>query len=266
MGRLRRRFFGISAEEAFVFFTSTKGEASMRTRPMSFVFAAALGLAMVGSNEAKAFDLITKNPGLPPTDPNAAYVAQNDAAYPQYSVVLPFPFFHFRFINVVVVPSPGPNGPNEIATFDSTLAGTALVGGTLVPYTLTGPVSVTTFGNFGMVTGAFDELMTSMDLTGTVAGHSVEIMLDPNPNNPSTGSTTVTAIGGGLYDIHSFFDVFTELSIDHGAFAPASGSVLMSLQSIPEPSTWIMLLTAGLIVPSACARWGRRRTRGPVGL
>ena len=37
---------------------------------------------------------------------------------------------------------------------------------------------------------------------------------------PSPGRTTITDIGGGLYQIDSFFDVFTELSIDGGAFQP----------------------------------------------
>ena len=144
-------------------------------------------------------------------------------------------------------------------------SGNASIPGALVPFTLTGPLNVTTFSNVGQTTGTFAEEMTSMDLKGMLAGHSVEIILDPT--QASTGQTTVTDISGGkgtLFDIHSFFDVFTEISIDSGPFTPGSGPTLMTLGTIPEPSAWIMFITAGLIVPAACARWGRRRARVPA--
>jgi len=232
------------------------------TRALVFCMAATLALASAGSHQAKADGITTYNPNLPPQDAiggEAAYVAQNSVSYSQYGVELPFPFYHFQFINIQVTPV----GPNELASFDSTLSGVANVGGTLVPYSLTGPVDVTTFGNVGITTGTFAEQMTSMDLTGMVAGHSVEIVLDPT--QATMGSSMITDLGAGplgpdLYNITSFFDVFTELSIDGGAFAPGSGGVVMSLQTIPEPGTWIMYLMAGLIVPAAYARWGRRRT------
>ncbi len=231
----------------------------LRVRPAIFCLATALALACAAGKETKA-DLITTNPDLPPTEANAAYIAQNPAVYSQYNVVLPFPFYHYQFINVVVTPSPGPSGPNELASFVSTLSGIANMGGALIPYTLTGPVDVTTLGNFGLVTGTFTEQMTSMDLKGQVAGHSVEITLDPTLGN-STGQTTITDISGGagtLFNISSFFDVFTELSVDGGAFDPASGSVHMSLGSVPEPSTWILCIGAALAAP-VYVRWHRRR-------
>ena len=57
----------------------------------------------------------------------------------------------------------------------------------------------------------------------------------------------VTDLGGGLYHIDSFFDVFTELSVDSGPFeAQLNGSVRMELNpNSPEPAT-MMLLAAGL--------------------
>jgi len=237
----------------------------MTTRPIVrtvfLVLGSVAGLAITGGNHVKAYDIITTDPRLPPRDPTAAYFAQNPASYPAYGVTLPNPFSVGSFTNIMVTNS----GQNELASFDATFSGFAIAGGSTVPVTLTGPVKVTTFGNVGQTTGSFAELMTSMDLTGMLAGHSVEIMLDPS--QASTGQTTVTDISGGkgtLFDIHSFFDVFTELSLDHGAFAPASGGTIMSLSSIPEPSAWIMFITAGLIVPAAYARWGRRRAGVPA--
>jgi hypothetical protein len=42
-------------------------------------------------------------------------------------------------------------------------------------------------------------------------------MLRESPTLQSTGITTLTSLGGGQYEIGSFFDVFTELSLDGGA-------------------------------------------------
>jgi hypothetical protein len=43
---------------------------------------------------------------------------------------------------------------------------------------------------------------------------------------------------------------------DEGSFTQSYNQLLQAAGVIPEPSTWIMLLTAGVIVP-AYARWGR---------
>ena len=104
--------------------------------------------------------------------------------------------------------------------------------------------------------GTFSEVMNSMLLTGSVAGVAVELRLEPAAGG--TGSTTTTDLGGGMFNIHSFFDVFTDLSIDGGTTWTPGNGVMLTLQSIPEPSTWIMLVTAGVMVP-AYVRWSRRR-------
>lgn len=74
-------------------------------------------------------------------------------------------------------------------------------------------------------------------------------MIRESPTLASTGQTTVTPIGGGLFQIDSFFDVFTELSLDGGATwlpsvntthtAPYAGHV--ELQGVPEPSTFALI-------------------------
>ena len=56
---------------------------------------------------------------------------------------------------------------------------------------------------------------------------------------PSLGKTSITDLGGGLYKIDSFFDVFTELSIDGGAtWTPSVGPpVHFELGGpVPEPT------------------------------
>jgi len=51
--------------------------------------------------------------------------------------------------------------------------------------------------------------------------------------------TTVTPLGGGEFRIHSFFDVFTELSLDGGnTWIPSDSPAQMSLTSVaPLPTT-----------------------------
>ena len=76
-------------------------------------------------------------------------------------------------------------------------------------------------------------------------------MLRESPTLASTGQTTISDAGGGLFQIDSFFDVFTELSVDGGAsWIPASGSSHMVLQGqsvgAPEPGS-LLLLGAGLV-------------------
>jgi hypothetical protein len=65
-------------------------------------------------------------------------------------------------------------------------------------------------------------------------------------NRPSTGLTDITDLGGGLYHIDSFFDVFTELSIDGGSsWIPSDYSTRMTLVT-PEPTT-LALLGLGVV-------------------
>ncbi len=227
---------------------------------VSFSLAMALGMSLGGGHRAQG-DIITTSPLLPPTtaiDGTPAFVAQTSATYDTSQVgpvILLPPFYHWIFTK----PQYFQNGPDQTVTFGSTLSGTALVNNTLIPFNLMGQVSVTTlnYPGTGNGIGTFAEVMNSMDLAGTVAGASVELRADPT--QASTGSTTVTDLGGGMFQIHSFFDVFTDISLDSGqTWTPSTGPTLLTLQSVPEPSTWIMLLTAGVLVPSY-ARWNRRR-------
>ena len=78
------------------------------------------------------------------------------------------------------------------------------------------------------------------------------ILVRQDPNRPSTGMTDITDLGGGLYHIDSFFDVFTELSVDGGTrWIPSDGSTHMFL--VPE------LCSAVLLTIGAAALFRRRR-------
>ena len=65
----------------------------------------------------------------------------------------------------------------------------------------------------GQTAGTIETEIISMSLTGDVGGVSIEIREDPN--HPSTGLLTPTGTAGNF---DSFFDVFTEISVDGSTF------------------------------------------------
>ena len=88
-----------------------------------------------------------------------------------------------------------------------------------------------------ITTGTFATEIVSMSLSGNAGGHQIQIR--ESPTLQSTGEFTVTDIGPGLYHIDSFFDVFTELSVDGQPFAPCDVAVHAVL--VPEPATMGLL-------------------------
>jgi hypothetical protein len=199
--------------------------------------------------------VITSDPSLPVLYPAGQYLTPNQvhAMYngPGLAIVLSS-IQHRAFGPVNRVPS----GPNEREDFNSTLNGLISVNGSPdQPMNASGPVTTEVFGKIGNTTGTFNTEMLSMNLSGT--SPFGPFMIRESPTLASTGQTTVTDIGGGLYQIDSFFDVFTELSIDGGAsWMPSTGSAHVDLQSVPEPSVCLLGgLAIGLL---ALKRFGRR--------
>ena len=88
--------------------------------------------------------------------------------------------------------------------------------------TLEGPSQTLTYDRGpGDTTGSWQTEILSMDLAGISSGISVQ--LRESPIQPSFGQTSILGLGGGLYQIDSFFDVFIELAIDGGPFQPTLG-------------------------------------------
>jgi hypothetical protein len=218
-------------------------ENSMMKSARNVVFL--LSVVAISAMERSAWGaIITSDPSLPPT--SGGYSESTPVSYGGGAIML---------AGVVHSPqgtaSVTTTGNNEFETFNSILTGLVSVGGSpFMPFTLSGPVQTEVKDKVSQ-TGTFDTQMLSLDLTGTVGGHAIEVMLDPA--KPTVGQTTITAEGGGLFKIDSFFDVFTELSLDNGSFIPQdNGPTHVQLEPVPEPTTIIsgalLLLTFG---PSA---------------
>lgn len=74
-------------------------------------------------------------------------------------------------------------------------------------------------------------------------------MIRESPTLASTGQTTITDVGGGEFSITSFFDIFTELSVDGGqTWMPAeNGPYTVYAQQTPDSgSTFSLLLIPAL--------------------
>ena len=202
-------------------------------------------LALCGAASA---GIITDDPTLPPN--KGAYFLVN----PPVKYILAGPLaielsdiLHFGFINVIQIPL----GPDEKEAFDSTVTGQVSInGGPQSAFTLTGSVETLVFGKTGNTTGTFQTEMLQLDLTGG------GIMVRESPTLASLGRTTITDLGGGSFKIDSFFDIFTELSLDHGAnWIPATGTA-ERVELVPEPGS--LALT---IVGFALFGWGTTRKR-----
>ena len=87
-------------------------------------------------------------------------------------------------------------------------------------------VRVTNIGSSGQDT-AFDTEMLQLDIQGP------GFMIRESPTRASTGKTSIRQVPGGNM-IGSFFDVFTELSLDGGAtWTPTTEPTTVELRSDP---------------------------------
>jgi hypothetical protein len=145
---------------------------------------------------------------LPPY--NSTYVGQFHAKYADgtnvYDLTDPR---HADFVNCDPPPGPGASTDHTMNSFVN--ANFSINGGPQTPVNAQAlmRVAVQSTSQVGP-TRFFDTEMIQLDLT---AG---PFMIRESPTRASTGKTAITDLGGGLYHIDSFFDVFTELSLDGG--------------------------------------------------
>ena len=237
----------------------TTGSNPMKSQSTTARFAASSALlgAVALVSPAWGHGIITPDPVLPPLGPPNAYVNPfakywTDLGGIRYCIANPIHTPRIRQSNQ-------PIGPDEKETFGSTLDAEFMVfdpGGGLVaqgPLHLEGQTMTLVLDKVGNVTGDFETEMLSLDLTGTVLGQP--LMIRESPTRASTGRTSIADVGGGLYQIDSFFDVFAELSLDGGAtWLPGDGGPTR-MELIPEAASGLLLGLGAL----GLTWWRRRR-------
>jgi hypothetical protein len=219
------------------------------------------------TNEAGRMDLkparpsvVLPDPDLPP-EANPLDCDQIVSAYAGQDVHALFPGgidfsdpLHRCFENVQVTTDPGTG--DETETFDSIVEGTFDIGAGPEPVVLSGPVTTIVLGKSGATTGSWDTEILSMSLSGDVGGIPIEIRESPSLSSP--GETRIDDLGGGQFEIDSFFDVFIELSVAGGPFQPQTNEAArMDLKPLPEPSQLLMLMAAIPVLRWMAKRRGR---------
>jgi hypothetical protein len=203
--------------------------------------AGALLLALLAAPAAQA-GIIANADCLPPS--NGAYVGQFHQTYsgPGFVVDLSSPV-HSAFTACLAPPSSG----SQLHSFLSTLEFDISINGGPPLHQVVNGVAVTVDVAFVQQVGSirfFDTEMVQLDIVGGTLPPGV--MVRESPTQASTGQTSIETLGGGLYRIDSFFDVFTELTLDGGQnwlpSNPPSGRVTL----VPEPTT-MATFGAGLI-------------------
>ena len=209
------------------------------------ISAIALGLIALGASIAPVQAGVTmSSPSLPPigNDVNSlptGYLTPTEVhalfSGPGLAVVLK-QVIHQPF--AVTGRFPQADG-SEIEEFSSTLDGLFSVNGSpFSPFHAEGPAMtrVNYPAGGGGPLGTFPTEMLSLNLVGAGA------MIRESPTLQSQGLTQVQNVPGG-FQIDSFFDVFTELSVDGGAtWIPASsGPAHVELKVVPEPATAALL-------------------------
>lgn len=127
----------------------------------------------------------------------------------------------------------------------------------LGPLLLTGSVEEEVLGRtFSTETGSWNTKLLSLALSGPLQGHTLSLGLGASD---STGTDSIDPIGGGLYQIDSFFDVFVDLTLDTNTPLHATrGPVLLTLQPTPVPAPAGLTLLAAPVLFLSLAHWRRR--------
>ncbi len=216
------------------------------------IHAFALGIICVTTTAQAA--LVTTNPDIPPL--GGVYASQTVANYVAFATLFGAADLTITVgAPIVRTPLLGSDEREDfMAAFGANLFVNSVLSGPIVGSGSAQSIALSKIGN---VTGTFSTEMLSLDITGVVPMGGL-YRIRESPTLASLGQTTVTDIGGGLFRIDSFYDVFTELSLDGGAtWSPSLGSNRLELNPVPEPSS-VLLVSVALLGTS---HWRSLRKR-----
>ena len=196
-----------------------------------------LGLALAWPSVSHAYYLGPCNTTLPPLD--GAYVSP-DAWHAAYALGIYITDARHSTFTASYPPPTG--GGTDAHTFGSRVDGRVSFdfGTTWTDFWATGPTTVRIHDAGG---GIYSTEMVALDLSG--GSLPLGVLIRESPTRASTGITTYTPQQVGCR-IDSYFDIYTELSLDGGQtwYPDQDGSVHMNL--VPEPSSF-MLTGLGLL-------------------
>jgi hypothetical protein len=222
----------------------------------AFYVVSALALALVGVSGVRG-DVLSPSPNLP--SQQSDYLGRGPVVYQTTGLTAVVSNIdHSDFSNST--PPPLNVGGTSQDIFTSLLRGNLVVNaGPLTPFIAAASVIVNVVKASGPVNsplGTFNTEMIQLNVTGLPGG----ALIRESPTLQSLGVTTISDAGNGLFRITSFFDIFTELSVDNGAtWIPAQSSERVEAVS-PEPSS-LILGAIGAVVFLGAMRARRRRSR-----
>jgi len=223
--------------------------ATRRSLAVAAMVAMVLGLA-AGGADATMYSHTDKV-----LTPGGLYQGDTSVLFPIGVVVM----------NVQLIPSAGAptyNPPDDgdtiiVNSFFDIFAEVSLDGGaTFGPMAVTSVPTTVRFTNTGnpdlppeMGASSYDTEMLSLDISGGTFPPGV--MIRESPTLASLGYHYTALISGGIDKIVSFFDIFTELSVDGGqTWMPAQGlqgPSYMHVVMTPEPATMALLGLGSLV-------------------
>jgi hypothetical protein len=196
-----------------------------------------LGLAVLGTETAQA-SVISSTPD--PLPPGSAFVTTSGGAgcFPNVNVCVVGGTLS-NFSNITSTFGLLGQELNFTGVFTSTL--TDLSNHPLSSVSFQGAISETIFGRTSAAQlGTWDTRITSLDLTGTFQGSTLQVSQDAD--SASLGGTTIAAFGE-KFEITSFFDIFVDIELASvPPLTTGRGPLHVELQAVPEPGSLAMLL------------------------
>ncbi len=181
--------------------------------------------------------------------PSKRYDAANGVTYNTPSGPFHIDSFFDIFTEIDLAPPPAPGTPPRIDSFFDVFTEISLSPPSGPPLDVVPPSQMqikTTSPGAVCNPCTFSTEMLQLNLQG--GGLPAGVMVRESPTLPSVGQTSITDLGGGLFHIDSFFDVFTELSLDGGqSWSPSNGPMQLNGSGTPEPGA-ATLLGLGLVL------------------